>query len=90
MIYERCPFLPCCWAPEAPTWHVGCAELGIPSAEPAVDGARAVTRLLSQGRVLVLQLHQGVSRLERQPHPAQKVCESPGVAFPEQLDSHIF
>lgn len=46
VLCERFAFLPCCWAlgaPEALTWHLGCAELGIPSAEPALDGAWAVT-----------------------------------------------
>lgn len=52
VLWERCAFLPPCWVlgvPEAPTWHMGCAELRIPPAEPALDGAWAVTSAAFSG-----------------------------------------
>lgn len=52
MLCESCAFLPLCWVlgvPEAPTWHMGCAELRIPPAEPALDGAWAVTSAAFSG-----------------------------------------
>lgn len=67
---------------EAPTWHVGCAELGIPSAEPALDGAWGVTPAAFPGDCFGAPAAPGYeqccgswSRLERQLRPAQKVCE---------------
>lgn len=84
MLSEMCAFLPCCWGlggQKLPlgTWDV---QFGIPSAEPALDGAWGVTPAAFPGDGFGAPAAPGCeqccgswSRLERQLCPAQKVCE---------------